>query len=193
MLKKEHIRQRLECEIRESLEHKLVLRREAPLIGLVAFSVALWVSKLYTAVSPTSSVVFQLWGFNVHLHHFNYGFVLLVIGLLLTFFEGPWFVRVQHSLFGVGLGFIVDEYWLLLIFDDHASTYFGPESQFISTMIGLFITIIYAVIAVGVFFKTRRERKIWRQLYEAVKSGEIEFLLKPNSVSKKEQISNCLA
>jgi len=185
MLKKEHIRQRLECEIRESLEHKLVLRREAPLIGLVAFSIALWGSKLFTAISPGSSLVFQLWGFNVHLHHFNYGFVLLLIGLLLTFFEGPWFVRVQHSLFGVGLGFIVDEYWLLLIFDDHASTYFGPESQFISTMIGLFITIIYAVIAIGVFFKTRRERKIWRQLYEAVKSGKIEFLLKPNSVSKK--------
>ena len=184
MLKKEHIRQRLECEIRESLEHKLVLRREAPLIGLVAFSVALWVSKLYTAVSPTSSVVFQLWGFNVHLHHFNYGFVLLVIGLLLTFFEGPWFVRVQHSLFGVGLGFIVDEYWLLLVFDDHASTYFGPESQYISTMIGLVITIIYAVIAVGVFFKSRKEIKIWRKIHEAVKSGEIDIHVKPNSISK---------
>jgi len=177
MLKKEDVRQQLECEIRESLEHKLVLRREAPLIGLVAFSVALWSAKLFTAVSPGSSLVFQVWGFNVHFHHFNYGFVLLVIGLLLTFFEGPWFVRVQHSLFGVGLGFIVDEYWLLLIFDDHASTYFGPESQFISTMIGVVITIVYAVIAVGVFFKTRRERKLWSQLYEAVKSGEVEILV----------------
>jgi len=177
MLKKEYVKQQLECEIRESLEHKLVLRREAPLIGLVAFVVALWGSKLFTTISPGSSLVFQIWGFNVHLHHFNYGFVLLVIGLLLTFFEGPWFVRVQHSLFGVGLGFIVDEYWLLLIFDDHASTYFGPESQFISTMIGLVITIIYVVIAVGVFFKTRRERKLWSQLYEAIKSGEIEILV----------------
>jgi hypothetical protein len=185
MLKKEYVRQRLECEIKESLEHKLVLRREAPLIGLVAFSVALWGSKLFTAVSPGSSLVFQLWGFNVHLHHFNYGFVLLVIGLLLTFFEGPWFVRVQHALFGVGLGFIVDEYWLLLIFDDHASTYFGSESQFISSMIGLVITIIYAVIAVGVLFKSRRERRIWKQLYKAVKSGEIEIHAKHNSDSKK--------
>jgi hypothetical protein len=186
MLKNEYVRQRLECEIKESLEHKLVLRREAPLIGLIAFSVALWGSKLFTAISPGSSVVFQLWGFNVHLHHFNYGFVLLVIGLLLTFFEGPWFVRVQHALFGVGLGFIVDEYWLLLIFDDHASTYFGPESQFISSMIGLVLTIIYAVIAVGVFFKSRGERRIWKLLYEAVKSGEIEIHVKPHSVSKKE-------
>jgi len=42
VLKKEYVRQQLECEVRESLEHKLVLRREAPLIGLVAFSIALW-------------------------------------------------------------------------------------------------------------------------------------------------------
>ena len=186
MFKKEYLRQRLECEVRESLEHKLVLRREAPLIGLVAFSVSLWVSKLFTAISPGTSLAFQLWGFNVHLHHFNYGFVLLVIGLLLTFFEGPWFVRVQHSLFGVGLGFIVDEYWLLLIFDDNASTYFGPESQYISTMIGLIITITYAVIAFGVFFKSKREIKLWKQLYEAIKSGETKIQFKPKSVSKIE-------
>ena len=42
MLKEEYVRHQLECEVRESLEHKIVLRREAPLIGLVAFSVALW-------------------------------------------------------------------------------------------------------------------------------------------------------
>jgi hypothetical protein len=186
MLKEEYIKQQLECEVRESLEHKVVLRREAPLIGLVAFTVALWGTKLFTAVSPGASVVFQLWGFSVHFHHFNYGFILLVIGLLLTFFEGPWFVRLQHSLFGVGLGFIVDEYWLLLIFDDHASTYFGPESQYISSLIGLVITITYAVIAVGVFFKSRREIRLWKLLHKAVESGEIEIHVKPNSDSKRE-------
>jgi len=179
--RKEVVKRQLECEVRESLEHKIALRHEAPVIGLVAFSVALWGSKLFTAISPGSSVVFQLWGFNVHFHHFNYGFILLVVGLLLTFFEGPWFVRLQHALFGVGLGFIVDEYWLLLIFDDHASTYFGPESQYISTMIGLVITVTYAVIAFGVFFKSRREIKLWKKLHEAVKSGEIEIQVKPNS------------
>ena len=187
MLDKEYVKRQLECEVRESLEHKVVLRREAPLIGLVAFSVALWGSKLFTAVSPGSSLVFQLGGYTVHFHHFNYGFILLVVGLLLTFFEGPWFVRVQHSLFGVGLGFIVDEYWLLLIFDDHASTYFGAESQYISTIIGLVITIIYAVIAVGVFFKSRREIKLWKKLHEAVKTGEIEIQVKPDSDSHKKE------
>jgi hypothetical protein len=51
-------------------------------------------------------------------------------------------------------------------------------------MIGLFITITYAAIAVGVFFKSRREIKIWKQLHEAVKAGEIDIHVKPNSDSK---------
>lgn len=178
MSEKEGFKQRLECEVRESLEHKLVLRREAPFIGLVSFVVALWGSKLFTAISPGTGLVFQLWGFNIHFHHFNYGFILLVLGLMLTFFEGPWFVRVQHVFFGLGLGFIVDEYWLLLTFDEHASNYFGPESQFISLLIGLIITLVYAVIAVGVFFKTRRERKLWTRLYKAVKIGDADLFKK---------------
>ncbi|MCW4031097.1 MAG: hypothetical protein NWE80_01895 [Candidatus Bathyarchaeota archaeon] len=175
MLEEEFRTERLVSEIKESLEHKLIQRREAPLIGLVAFSVALWGSKLITTISPGSSIVFQIAGFNIHLHHFNYGLIVLLIGLMLTFFEGPWFVRVEHALFGAGLGFIVDEYWLLLTFDDHAATYFGPESQFISTIIGIIITIIYGAIAVGVFFKTKKERKLWHDLYESVKSGEAKI------------------
>jgi len=175
MLAEESRTERLVSEIKESLEHKLIQRREAPLIGLVAFSVALWGSKLITTISPGSNIVFQIAGFNVHLHHFNYGILVLVIGLMLTFFEGPWFVRVQHALLGAGLGFIVDEYWLLLTFDDHAATYFGPESQFISTIIGVIITTIYGAIAVGVFFKTKKERELWYYLYESVKSGETKI------------------
>ena len=132
MLEKEKLKQKLQSEIRESLEHKLVLRREAPLIGLVSFIAALWGAKLFTAMSPGSSLIFQLWGFNIHLHHFNYGFILLVLGLMLTFFEGPWIMRIQHLIFGLGLGLIVDEYWLLLTFDENASVYFGPQSQFLS-------------------------------------------------------------
>jgi hypothetical protein len=173
MLKNEHSKEQLESEIKETFENKLVLRREAPLIGFASFSVALWGSKLLTAVSPGSSIIFQLWGYNIHLHHFNYGFILFVIGLMLTFFEGPWFARVQHLLFGAGLGLIVDEYWLLLTFDEHASTYFGPQSQMISIMLAVVVSVVYAVIAVGVFFKSRGERKLWRRLNEAAKSGNI--------------------
>lgn len=168
-------KEKIVSEIKESLEHKLVQRLEAPLLGLIAFSIALWGSKLFTAISPGTSLIFQIGDFNIHFHHFHYGIIALAIGIILTFFEGAWFVRIEHILFGAGLGFIVDEYWLLLIFDDHAATYFGPESQFISAMIGLVITIIYVIIIVGVYFTTKGERKLWRELYRAVKSGKVKI------------------
>ncbi|MFX0026980.1 MAG: hypothetical protein ACFE8M_11270 [Candidatus Hermodarchaeota archaeon] len=168
-------KERVIYEIKESLEHKIVLRLEAPLLGLIAFSVALWGSKIFTAISPGTSIIFQIGSYNIHLHHFHYGIIALAIGLILTFFEGQWFVRIEHILFGAGLGFIVDEYWLLLIFDDHAATYFGAESQLISAMIGLVISIVYVVITIGVYFATKEERKIWRELYEAVKSDKVKI------------------
>ncbi len=165
----------LQSEVRESLEHKLVLRREAPLIGLVSFIVALWGSKLVTGLSPGTGIIFQLWGYNIHLHHFNFGLLFIVIALMLTFFEGAWFVRIQHVLFGAGLGFVIDEYWLLLTFDESASVYFGPQSQFMSQMLGVIITVAYAAIAIGVFFASRREIRLWRELYERIKSGKVRF------------------
>jgi hypothetical protein len=169
----DHKKQQLKREIRESLMHKLALRREAPFIGLVSFIATLWGSKLFTSLSPGTGLIFQLWGYNIHLHHFNYGFVLLVVGLMLSFFEGPWIVRVQHVLFGVGLGFIVDEYWLLLTFDQSASVYFGPQSQYFSLVVAAVVTSAYAAIALSVFFASRKEIKLWTKLYQAAKTEEV--------------------
>jgi hypothetical protein len=173
--KEKYGKERVIYEIKESFEHKMVLRLEAPLIGLIAFSVALWGSKVFTLISPGTSLIFEIGDYNIHLHHFHYGIIALAIGLVLTFFEGQWFGRIEHILFGVGLGFIVDEYWLLLTFDDHAETYFGPESQFISAMIGLIISIIYVVIIIGVYYTTKEEREIWHELYDAVKSDKVKI------------------
>jgi hypothetical protein len=173
--KKKYGKERVLYEIKESLEHKIVLRLEAPLIGLIAFSIALWGSKVFTLISPGTSLIFQIGGYNIHFHHFHYGLIAVALGVVLTFFEGHWFVRVEHILFGAGLGFIVDEYWLLLIFDDHAANYFGPVSQFISAMIGLVISAIYVVIIIGVYFMTKEERKIWHELYAAVKSDKVKI------------------
>lgn len=168
-------KERVIDEMRESLGHKLVLRLQAPLIGLISFSIALWGSKLFTVISPGTSLVFQIGSFNIHFHHFHYGIISLAIGVILTFFEGPWFARIEHILFGAGLGFIIDEYWLLLTFDDHATTYFGAESQFISMIIGLVISIIYVVIILGVYYTTKEERKIWLNLYHDLKSDKIKI------------------
>jgi len=172
-IKEKFGKERISEEIKESYEHKLVQRLEAPLIGLIAFSIALWGSKIFTAISPGTSLIFQIGGYDIHFHHFHYGIIALAIGLILTFFEGKWFVRIEHILFGAGLGFIVDEYWLLLTFD--AGTYFLPESQFISMMIGLALTIIYVVIIIGVYYKSRAERKLWKELYDVVKSGKVKI------------------
>jgi hypothetical protein len=172
-IKEKFGKERITEEIKESYEHKLVQRLEAPLIGLIAFSFALWGSKLFTLISPGTSFIFQIGSYTIHFHHFHYGIIALGIGLVLTFFEGQWFVRIEHILFGAGLGFVVDEYWLLLTFD--AETYFGPESQFISMMIGVVISIIYVIIIVGVYYNTRGERKLWKELYIAVKSGKVKI------------------
>lgn len=168
-------KERVVKEIKESLEHKMVIRREAALLGVIFFSIALWGSKLFTSLSPGTTIEFTVGSYSIHFHHFHYGIIALVIGIILTFFEGRWFVRIGQVLFGAGLGLIVDEYWLLLTFDDHASTYFGPESQFISAMIGVVVTIIYVVIAVGFYFFTKKERKLWQDLYEAVASGKVKI------------------
>ncbi|MFX1389861.1 MAG: hypothetical protein ACFE9Z_07370 [Promethearchaeota archaeon] len=172
-IKEKFGKERIIEEIKESYEHKLVQRLEAPLIGLILFSIALWGSKIFTLISPGTSLLFQVGIYTIHFHHFHYGIITLAIGLILTFFEGKWFVRIEHGLFGAGLGFIVDEYWLLLTFD--AGTYFLPESQFISMMIGIIITIIYVVIIIGVYYKSRGERKLWKELYNAVISGEVRI------------------
>jgi hypothetical protein len=168
-------KQQLKREIRETLKHKLVLRREAPFIGLLSFTATLWGSKLFTSISPGTGLLFQLWGYNIHFHHFNYGFILLVVGLMFSFFEGAWVVRVQHAFFGAGLGLIVDEYWLLLTFDESASVYFGPQSQYFSLVVAAVVTATYVAIALGVFFASRKEVKLWTELYRAAKKDEVNL------------------
>ena len=71
IVKKKFGKERVIYELKESFVHKIVLRLEAPLIGLIAFNIALWGSKLFTLMSPGTSIIFQLGGFNIHFHHFH--------------------------------------------------------------------------------------------------------------------------
>lgn len=165
-------KEKVQKELKEALDDKLVMRREAPLIGAIFFSICLWGSKIFTSSSPGTSVYFEILGYPIHFHHFHYGIIAVAIAIVLSFVEGAWPKRLKHILFGAGFGFIVDEYWMLLIFDD--TTYFTQESLTISIWIGAVITIIYVVIAVLAFFFTKKERELWQKLYEAVESGEIK-------------------
>jgi hypothetical protein len=173
--KEERLVKRFKKEILEKGKTSMAKRREGPIFGLIFFSIALWGSKLFTKISPGTTVEFILFGANIHLHHFHYGIIALAIGILITFFEGVWYVRFGHILFGAGLGLVVDEYWLLLTFDDSSYNYFGPTSQFISSMIGLVITIIYAILAIGLFLYTRSEKKMWDEIFDVLKKGELKI------------------
>ncbi|MHA1310815.1 MAG: hypothetical protein ACTSQO_07765 [Candidatus Helarchaeota archaeon] len=173
--KKEKLINRFKKEIKEKGKTSMAKRREGPIFGLIAFSVALWGTKLFTHSSPSTTVQFVLFGAHIHFHHFHYGIIALAIGILLTFFEGVWYIRIGHILFGAGLGFIVDEYWLLLTFQDASYDYFGVTSQFISTTIGIVITIIYSVLAIGLFLYTRAEKKMWDEIYESLRKGELKI------------------
>lgn len=162
-------------ELKEALEDKLVTRREAPLLGAIFFSICLWGSKLFTSNSPGTSLYFEILGYPIHFHHFHYGLIAIAVAVVLSFIEGPWPKRLKHIFFGAGFGFIVDEYWMLLIFDDSAGVYFSPQSLTISIWIGVTMTIVYGVIAVLSYFFTKKERELWEALYNAVKSGKVKI------------------
>ncbi len=168
-------------ELKEALEDKLVMRREAPLIGAVFFAIALWGSKIFTSTSPGTSLIFYdvtLFGYSfgdIHFHHFHYGIIAIGIAIVLGFIEGAWPRRIKHVLFGAGFGFIVDEYFMLLIMDDSSEVYFGPESQLISNLIGIICTVVYVVIALLAYYFTKKERELWRKMYDAVASGKAKF------------------
>ena len=162
-------------ELRESVGAKLVDRREAPLIGLIFFNIALWGSKLFTHFWPGTSTGFTFMGEEIHFHHFHYGIIAIVVAIVVMFIEGAWPRRIGHMLFGAGLGFIVDEYWMLLLFDDSEVVYFSYESQLIALMVGIVVSIIYGGIVLVSYFFTKREREIWMKFYDAVESGKIKI------------------
>ncbi|MHA1268162.1 MAG: hypothetical protein ACTSPY_00120 [Candidatus Helarchaeota archaeon] len=173
--RKEKLIKRFKKEIKEKGKTSMAKRREAPIFGVIAFSIALWGSKLFTSISPGTTVQFVFLGAHIHLHHFHYGIIAMAIGIIITFFEGVWYVRFGHILFGAGLGFVVDEYWLLLVFDDTSYVYFSTTSQMISSTIGIVITVIYVVLAVSLFIYTMPEKKMWDEIYEALKKGELKI------------------
>ena len=173
--KKQKFINRFKKEIKEKGNTSMAKRREGPFLGLLAFSITLWGSKLFTFLSPGTSVTFPLLGYDIHFHHFHYGIIALVLGIMITFFEGIWYIRIGHIFFGGGLGFIIDEYWILLLFNDASEVYFSPDSLFISSIIGIVITIIYATLTIGLFLHTRQEKQMWDEIYEALRSGKLKI------------------
>lgn len=172
---KEITKEQVLRELKEAIGAKLVDRKEAPLIGLIFFSIALWGSKIFTFFSPTTYIQFSLLGYTVHLHHFHFGIIAIVVGILVMFVEGKHARRFAHMLFGAGLGLIADEYLMLLLLDE--SAYFSSDAFLVSAILGIGLTVIYGLIVVFARFFTRREREIWTKFYKALEEGKIEIEL----------------
>jgi len=170
---KDKFERRILSELEHKAETSMAKRRLGPLIGLICFSIALWGSKLFTYLSPGTFIQINILGYDIHLHHFHFGIIALVIGIIITFLEGPNYIIVGNVLFGAGLGLIVDEYWLLLTLNE--SVYFNPESIVISSMIGLAMTVIYALITVGLLLYTKKEKQLWDTFREKVKEEKVKI------------------
>jgi hypothetical protein len=165
--------QRILKELGQKSRTSMARRRKGPLIGLIFFSIALWGAKLFTFFSPGTFIQFSILGIEIHFHHFHIGIIALALGIILAFFESPKLILFGNLLFGAGLGLIVDEYWLLLTFNE--TLYFTPDSYFISAMIGLGMTLIYALVTVGLLLYTHREKKFWDTFREKVKEGKLKL------------------
>jgi len=165
-------KERIYRELKHKSETSMAKRRKGPLIWLISFSIALWGAKLFTFLSPGTYIRISILGQEIHLHHFHFGMVALFLGIILTFFEGPNYVKAGNILFGAGLGLIVDEYWLLLLFNER--TYFDPASYFISSMIGLGMTVIVALITVSLLLYTKGEKRLWDKYRRRFKDEKIK-------------------
>lgn len=169
---KDKFEQRILSELEHKAETSMAKRRIGPLIGLISFSIALWGARLFTFFSPETFIKINLLGQEIHLHHFHFGIIALVVGIIITFLEGPNYIIIGNVLFGAGLGLIVDEYWLLLTLNE--TLYFNSDSFFISSMIGLGMTVIYALVTVGLLLYTKKEKQLWDTFREKVKKEEVK-------------------
>ena len=154
--------EKFEHTLEEREQTHMTIRQSAPLIGLIAFLVAFIGSKVFTLINPGVSMIFNILGEEVHFHHFNYGLIMVLIGVFNMFWEGPWHQKFGHFLFGAGLGFIVDEYWILLTFND--DQYFIQNSYFISITISVVITVIYCLIVLVRYYDIAEEKSFWQRI-----------------------------
>jgi len=124
--------------------------KSTPFIVLTSFFFSFLCARLWVIVTRADSPVYQenaiYVGKNliikgIHVHHFFYGFVLLCVGgwLALNYRQGR-VRKLAALLYGVGLGFFIDEIGFLLTWGE----YWSSLSYAIALLTGvLFLNIIY--------------------------------------------------
>src|SRR5271157_6543564 len=88
-------------------------------LALLSFVTSFLVARVFATLNPSTVVVSG----GIHLHHFWYGLVMIVVaGWLGIVYNRPQFVQVYAIVFGLGAGLVGDEVGLLLTFGDYNSS-----------------------------------------------------------------------
>jgi hypothetical protein len=126
--------------------------------ALVKTIIAFGLQKKLFALIPSAG------GLNpVHVHHFNYGIVLVVaVGMVALLPAGRRWLRLLGFAFGVGLGLIVDEFALLLHLDPN---YYQRSSYVAIVVAALVLTqlIYFRGLYLGLLRRVGERVRAWRR------------------------------
>ena len=148
----------------QSVLYQDIIRRnkQTPFIVFISFIIAFAVSRLTILLGPEWLRLFVR---EYHIHHFYYGFALIAISnwIALTS-DRKHMINIASVLFGVGLGFFVDEFGLLLTCTTPAfeCDYFARQTFDVFTYLaGILLVFIYSKPFFGLL------KKIVRRLFSS--------------------------
>jgi hypothetical protein len=103
-------------DVGKMTQEKITRRPNLSMLALVSFMASFAVARTFVILSPTTVVL----SFGVHIHHFWYGLVMIVIGGWLGIsYQNELTDRIAAILFGAGGGLVADEFGLLLTMDNY--------------------------------------------------------------------------
>lgn len=132
------------------LRHILKRDREASFFSFLFFLLTILTSRLTVMwVDAERPLLKFFMVYDYHIHHFYLGIFLLIVSNLLSLArnKNEWGreIKILNSiLFGVGLGFITDEFSLLLTMEfDIKGDYWAPHSYYLMALLsGIFVFIL---------------------------------------------------
>ena len=130
-----------------SSAERIKTRPKLSILALASFIISFAAARAFTALSPKT--VFVPYG--LHIHHFWFGLVLLVIGGWLGIsYENERVDRIAAILFGAGGGLVADEVGLLLTFRNYwtSITY---------TLVIILVTLAVMLILLTTYWRVIRE------------------------------------
>jgi len=108
-------------------------------IILFSFIISFLIARAFVVLlNAPINPAYQLWLKGYRIHHFFYGIGVLIIGGWLGHIRnGRRLTKISASLYGIGVGLVVDEFGLLLTFGD----YWAAQSYLFFVVISVFFLI----------------------------------------------------